>query len=1125
MRWPDYRRGRPQRPTWSQMWVLLAVGVGLFGYWPIQVPVQPPVATFLPSASGGPWHGLDHPLPLAPVNLAVIQSLVLFNHTLVSGNFRAGNGGSPLAIVYDGGRGVLFVGSPGVLSVVNDTSNVVVVGIPVSSGAGALAYDSGKGEIFVADSNLNTVTILSDLTYAVLATVHVGSSPDALVYDSAKGEVFVANALSNNVSIISDMTNSVVASVPVGGFSRAEAYDFATGEVFVANSATANVSVVSDANNTVVATIAVDPLPVSLAYDRGKGEVVVAHNNSGAGAIGNLSVISDATNAVTRVVNLSTPGDVVYDPVQGEIFVANAGSGAMTILNDTSNQVVASVPVGNQPYGVAYDPARGEVLATNYGSANVSAISDVTNQVVATIRVGAQPAGMVYDSLTREIFVADRLANSVSVISDSNRNVVATVPVGHQPDGVAYDSGKNQIFVANGFRDVPETGTVSVISDLTNQVVATVSVGYWPAAIAYDGAKGEVLVANWYSDTVSVISDTTDAVVATVPVGQGPYGVAYDSGRGEIFVANSLSNNLSVISDSSNRIVATLPFSDSAPASPRDLAYDYGKGEIFVGSFGGDNLTVISDSNNSIVATIPVSGSPRGFAYERGNGEIVMTLEGDHGIGVINDTSNRVVAAVQVGDSPLGVSYDDRTRDLFVGNSGQGTLSIVVCQGGACLGPAISAFTASPPTITVGGSTTLMVGLSSSGAGQLNFTFTGLPPGCVTLDVPSLSCSPDSAGVFLVRVYANDSDGNDVSATVLLSVDPVTLFNVTFVEVGLPAGTNWSVDLNGTSTRSASPTHTLGVPNGTYLFAVPAVAGYVPTPDSGLVVVSGLPLTIRVAWAPKQFMVTFVESGLAGGTTWSVSLQGTTVTTSGSTVNFTAANGTYAYSVPGLSGYRTPTWSGTVRVSGENESVSVAWTRVTYSVSFTERGLPDGSPWNVQLSAGAQYINWTLSGASTSWELANGTYQYSIGAPAAYSATPASGRITVAGGGKSVSVTFAVEEGYVKGSLAPESASLSIGSIRVHLTGGKFNLTENPGIFSVQVAESGYRAYSADVLVLPGQVAWLNITLIPNASSSEFQLLGLNPYGSIGIVVIGVAALVACGVLLWKRHRSTGKIR
>src|SRR5438128_1114719 len=88
---------------------------------------------------------------------------------------------------------------------------------------------------------LATLVIASSLVapsaraQTVVATVSVGSNPVGVAYDSGKGEIFVTIPGPDTVSVISDSTNTVVATVPVGSFPNGVAYDSAKGEVFVAN--------------------------------------------------------------------------------------------------------------------------------------------------------------------------------------------------------------------------------------------------------------------------------------------------------------------------------------------------------------------------------------------------------------------------------------------------------------------------------------------------------------------------------------------------------------------------------------------------------------------------------------------------------------------------------------------------------------------------------------------------------------------------------------------------------------------------------------------------------------------------------------------------------------------------
>lgn len=79
-------------------------------------------------------------------------------------------------------------------------------------------------------------------------------------------------------------------------------------------------------------------------------------------------------------------------------------------------------------------------------------------------------------------------------------------------------------------------------------------------------------------------------------------------------------------------------------------------------------------------------------------------------------------------------------------------------------------------------------------------------------------------------------------------VAPYT-YRVSFVESGLPAGTNWTVAVNGTGFSSTSSTIVVPLPNGTYSFAIsPAPAGYAATPGAGSIRVAGNGSLVRIAF-------------------------------------------------------------------------------------------------------------------------------------------------------------------------------------------------------------------------------------------------------------------------------------
>ena len=168
-------------------------------------------------------------------------------------------------------------------------------------------------------------------------------------------------------------------------------------------------------------------------------------------------------------------GGAAFDPSVDEVFLASNNS--VSVITDSNNSVVASIPVGHDPSFIAYDSIRSELLVANYDSNSVSIISDSNDSVIATLQVGYSPTGVTYDSGVGDFFVANTGSNSLSVISDNSNTVVATLAVGEMPSGVAYDPAKNEVFVANG-----NDGTISVISDTAaSSTLPSPSVPEFPA--------------------------------------------------------------------------------------------------------------------------------------------------------------------------------------------------------------------------------------------------------------------------------------------------------------------------------------------------------------------------------------------------------------------------------------------------------------------------------------------------------------------------------------------------------------------------------------------------------------------------------------------------------------------
>ncbi len=96
---------------------------------------------------------------------------------------------------------------------------------------------------------------------------------------------------------------------------------------------------------------------------------------------------------------------------------------------------------------------------------------------------------------------------------------------------------------------------------------------------------------------------------------------------------------------------------------------------------------------------------------------------------------------------------------------------------------------------------------------------------------------------------------------------------------------------------------------------------------------------LNLTVTPASYLVSFTESGLPSGTSWSVTFNGNTQSSAGTVMNFSAQNGTYSYSVSPVSGYSASPSSGSVVLNGAPQSVSVTFSTNTSSPPSSSAGI------------------------------------------------------------------------------------------------------------------------------------------------------------------------------------------
>ncbi|MGA3021816.1 MAG: PQQ-binding-like beta-propeller repeat protein [Thermoplasmata archaeon] len=288
--------------------------------------------------------------------------------------------------------------------------------------------------------------------------------------------------------------------------------------------------------------------------------------------------------------------------------------------------------------------------------------------------------------------------------------------------------------------------------------------------------------------------------------------------------------------------------------------------------------------------------------------------------------------------------------------------------------------------------------VGSGGLPSYSYSWTFGDGGTSALQEPSHAFA--NVGTYNVTVAVKDLAGNVSTST--LTVEVEAGYDVTFQETGLPSTTAWSVTMGGSVKNSTIPKISFVESNGTYAYTVGSVSGYVGSPSYGSVMVNGTGKIVQVTFN-RTYSVTFRETGLPKGTLWKVTIGEETIRSDNSTIAFPEPNGTYAFQVGIVPGWKT-TDTGSVRVAGSNTIVTLTFAQVKYVVTFKEAGLPSGTNWSVTVGSTTLWSTLTY----INFHLANGSYSYTVANVANYSRSPTSGTFKVTGVGFTISEKFSI---------------------------------------------------------------------------------------------------------------------
>ena len=287
---------------------------------------------------------------------------------------------------------------------------------------------------------------------------------------------------------------SKIGEIPIGGPAGFDYLnvDPAAKRLYVTNGA--QVVVIDLATNAVAGKIAAGPGVHGIALAPGGDRGFISNGGDDTVSIVDLKTFQTIKKVSTKGADPSVrqnPDAIMYEPKNKEVYAFNHSGKTATVINATTGDVVATMPLAGQAETGQADPALNRVFVNIEDNSTVDVIDMTQHKVVANwpVKPADGPTGMAIDTATHRLFIGGG-PNTV-MMDATNGKIVASVPICSGTDATWFDAGTKYVFSSCG------NGTVTIAhvdSPTSMSVVQTLDTVARARTMALDSSTHNIFV-------------------------------------------------------------------------------------------------------------------------------------------------------------------------------------------------------------------------------------------------------------------------------------------------------------------------------------------------------------------------------------------------------------------------------------------------------------------------------------------------------------------------------------------------------------------------------------------------------------------------------------------------------
>ena len=348
---------------------------------------------------------------------------------------------------------------------------------------------------------------------------------------------------------------------------------------------------------------------------------------------------------VTVFAALCVPGALPAQSTTDSLLVLSKHDHTLSIVDPSTLQVTAKMPVGNDPHEVIASTDGTTAYVSNYGFGafnTLTAVDLAGRRTLGTIDLGPLhgPHGLTFVA-GKTWFTAEG-AKAIGRYDPATKKVDWILGTGQNRTHMIYVSDDQQQIITTNV----SSGTVSIIE------MKTVHMGPPPGGMPPPGLMPPPSGGHGPGGPPPARKDWDETLVR---VGNGSEGFDVSPDHRELWVANAQDGTISILDIAGKNVVQTLA---ANVRGANRLKFTPDGKRVLVSS--GPELVVLDAGTRQVIKRIPIGHGSGGVLVEPDGGRAFVACSPDNYVAVIDLGSLTVTGHIQAGGEPDGLAWARR---------------------------------------------------------------------------------------------------------------------------------------------------------------------------------------------------------------------------------------------------------------------------------------------------------------------------------------------------------------------------------------------------------------------------------------------------------------------------------